>query len=67
MLSEVVNSLKETVHHVSSVMEDLSFTFILVVMNKVDTVTFFVVVLIEELHTFTSLIFVVNKESLETE
>ena len=66
MLSEVINSLEETVHHVSSVMKDLSFTFIFIVMNEVDTVTFFVVVFEEELHAFSSLIFVVNKESLET-
>lgn len=65
VLSEVVHSLEETVHQVGGLVENNTFTFVLVVLGVEEGVSFFVVVVEEVLHTFTLSVSNVNEVVLE--
>lgn len=67
VLSEVVESLEEALHQVFSLVEDLTFVSVLVVVEEPERVAFWVVLLLQGSHTASSLVLVVDHESLEVE
>jgi len=67
VLSEVINSLEESVEVVGGLVKNHTLTFVLLVVNEVDGVSLSVVVLEEELHALSSSVFVVDNEGLECE
>jgi len=67
VLSEMVNSLQEAIHHVLGLEQNCTLTFIFVVVNEINTVSCFIVIFEEEFYAFSFLVLVIDKESLETE
>jgi hypothetical protein len=65
VLSEVVDSLEESIHHVEGLIKNFTFTRVLVILTEVDSVVFRDIVVKEELEAFSLLVLVVDEEGLE--
>ena len=65
VFSKVINSLEETIHEIAGLIEDFSFSGVLIILKMIDAVSIIVVVIPEELETCSFLVFVVDEESLE--
>lgn len=65
VFSKVINSLEETIHEIAGLIEDFSFSRVLIILKMIDAVSIIVVVIPEELETCSFLVFVVDEESLE--
>jgi hypothetical protein len=66
--SEWINSLEETVHKVAGLIKDNTLTFVLIVLGVVEAVSLVIVVVEEEINTFSSLLLwgEVNEIGLES-
>jgi hypothetical protein len=62
---EMVNSLEETIQMVCELIFNGTLTFIFVIVEEIDGISFFIIVFEEEFHSFTCFIFTVNEESFE--
>ncbi len=65
VLSEVVESLQESIQQVRCLVENHTFTFVFLVVEEVDGVAFSVVLLQEGGHAFSLLVLAVHEEGLE--
>ena len=65
VLSEVVNSLEESISKVSELIEDFSLTFVLIVVQEEDAESLSVVLLQEFSHSFSSSVLHVHEIGLE--
>lgn len=64
VLSEMIDSLQEAVHQVQGLVKNLSLSWILLILDMVDSVLSWHVVVKEELNSFSLLVGVVHEESL---
>jgi len=65
VLSEIINSLKETIHVVNSLVKNYTFTFHFLIFDPVDCVIFGDVIFKEKLDAFPFSVWVVYVEGLE--
>lgn len=67
VFSEMIESLQESFHQVLSLVKDLSFVAVLLVLQEPETVSFCIELLLQCLHATTLLVLVVDHQRLEVE